>query len=182
MKVYVHLATGFEEIESLAVVDVLRRADIPVESVSVTGEKLVEGVHGISVMADILFEDADYDNCRMIVLPGGIPGTPNLGAHEGLMEKVEEFAKEGRLISAICAAPMILGERGILKGRTAVSYPGLENHLKGAKIGKNKVEVDGNIITSKGPGTAIDFALAIVGVLKDRVTVAELKKTMLLDD
>lgn len=182
MKVYVHLATGFEEIEAVTIIDVLRRAEIDVESVSVTGSDTVVGAHGVSVKADVLFEDADYENCEMIVLPGGIPGTPNLESHEGLAEEIKKFANEGRKLAAICAAPMILGEQGLLEGKTAVIYPGMESHLKGATIGSRSVEIDGSFITSKGPGTAMDFALALVGILKDEMTVKTLKGAMLLND
>ncbi len=180
MKVYVHLATGFEEIEAITVIDVLRRADIDVESISITGDKLVVGAHGIGVEADQVFEKANYENCQMIILPGGIPGTPNLNAHKGLMNEIRNFASSDRLLAAICAAPMILGEAGLLKGKTAVIYPGMEIHLKDAEIGKDTVAIDGNIITSKGPGTAMDFALAIVGLLKDQGAVDDLKSAMLL--
>ncbi len=181
MKVYVHLATGFEEIEAITPVDVLRRAGIEAKTVSVTGEHLVTGAHDISVKADLLFEEADYADCDMIVLPGGMPGTTNLGAHEGLVSKLKEFAAQGRWLAAICAAPMVFGATGLLEGRTAVIYPGMEAHLKGATVGKEPVEIDGNIITSKGPGTAAAFALALVGVLKDSSQVETLKKAMVLD-
>ena len=181
MKVYVHLAVGFEEIEAITVVDVLRRAGVQAETVSITGDHLVAGAHGISVTADLLFEEADYDSCDMIVLPGGMPGTTNLGAHRGLVEKLERFAGQGRWLAAICAAPMVFGEAGLLKGRTAVIYPGMEAHLKGARTGKKPVEIDGKIITSKGPGTAMAFAFALVEVLKDKATAEALKKAMLID-
>lgn len=181
MKVYVHLATGFEEIEAITVIDVLRRAEITAEAVSVTGEHLVEGAHGVVVKADLLFDEADYDSCDMIVLPGGMPGTTNLGAHKGLAEQLKKFAAQDRWLAAICAAPMILGETGLLKGKMAVIYPGMEKHLKEALIGEDKVVTDGRIVTSKGPGTAIDFAMALVEILKDKVAVSELRKAMLLD-
>ena len=180
MKVYVHLATGFEEIEALTVIDVLRRADVDVESVSVTGELLVEGAHGIKVQADLPFEEADYDKAGMIVLPGGMPGTTNLGAHRGLMEKIDEFAKADRPLAAICAAPMILGEAGYLKGKRATIYPSMESHLKGAVVEGKDVERDGNIITSKGPATAFKFALAIVEFIKGPEVAAAVSKGLLL--
>jgi 4-methyl-5(b-hydroxyethyl)-thiazole monophosphate biosynthesis len=107
--VYVHLAEGFEEIEALTVVDVLRRADIDVKTVSITGNEIVRGAHDISVSADILFDKADYKSCQMIVLPGGMPGTANLAKHEGLAAQLTNFAEEGKWLSAICAAPSVLG-------------------------------------------------------------------------
>ena len=162
MKVYVHLAEGFEEIEAITVVDVLRRAGVEAETVSVTGEFSVTGAHGIPVTADLLFEVADYDNCEMIVLPGGMPGTTNLGAHEGLVKQLEKFAEQNRWLAAICAAPMVLGKAGLLKDRTAVIYPGMEAHLVEARVGKNPVEVDGKIITSKGHGTLNGLPLPLL--------------------
>ncbi|MDD2215214.1 MAG: DJ-1/PfpI family protein [Eubacteriales bacterium] len=181
MKVYVHFANGFEEIEALTVVDVLRRAEIHTETVSVSGDLMVTGAHGVPVRTDILFDEADYENCSMIVLPGGMPGTANLAAHEGLTQKIKEFAVSKKWMAAICAAPMVLGELGLLKGKTAVIYPGMEEHLINAKTGRNNVEIDGAVITSKGPGTAMEFALTLVKVLKDMSTVKQLKNAMLLE-
>jgi 4-methyl-5(b-hydroxyethyl)-thiazole monophosphate biosynthesis len=180
MKVYVHFANGFEEIEALTVVDILRRAGIHTETVSVSGDFMVTGAHGVPVQTDILFDEADYENCSMIVLPGGMPGTTNLATHEGLTQKIKEFANSKKWIAAICAAPMVLGELGLLKGKTAVIYPGMEENLINAKIGRNNVEIDEMVITSKGPGTAIEFALTLVKVLKDMSTVNQLKSAMLL--
>lgn len=180
MNVYVHLARGFEEIEALTVIDVLRRAEIDVKSVSITGALLVEGAHGIKIEADLLFEEGDYGSLGMIVLPGGMPGTTNLAAHEGLMQKIDEFIRAGRPIGAICAAPMILGEAGYLQGKRATIYPGMEAHLKGAMAEGNIVETDGNIITSKGPGTAFDFALTIVEFIKGPEVAMSVAKGLLL--
>ncbi|NLY71119.1 MAG: DJ-1/PfpI family protein [Clostridiales bacterium] len=180
MKVYVHLANGFEEIEATTVIDVLRRAEIDVETVSITGDLLVTGAHGVGVKADKLIDDVNYDSGDMIVLPGGMPGTTNLGNCSKLIEQVKKYNDQKKWVGAICAAPMILGENGLLEGKTAVIYPGMEEHLKGAELGNNKVEVDGNIITSKGPGTAMDFALKLVEVLKDKDAVNKLKEEMLL--
>jgi 4-methyl-5(b-hydroxyethyl)-thiazole monophosphate biosynthesis len=181
MKVYVHLATGFEEIEAITVVDVLRRAGITAETVSIMKEHLVTGAHDISVKADLLFEEADYDSCDMIVLPGGMPGTTNLGAHEGLGKKLREFAEKDRWLAAICAAPMVFGQAGLLQDKTAVIFPGMESHLTGARLGKRPVEIDGNIITSKGPGTAMAFAMTLVQLLSGEQTAEALKKAMILN-
>ena len=148
----IHLAEGFEEIEALTVADVLRRAGKDAQLVSVSGNLMVNGAHGITVKADCLFEDADYAACEMLVLPGGMPGTKHLGEHQGLC----------RLLSA---APMVLGSLGLLKGRYATIYPGMESHLAGAACEKHVVVWDGNLITSQGPGTAMIFALAIVDAL-----------------
>ena len=183
--VYVFLAEGFEEIEAIAPVDVLRRVGIDAKHVSVVkGEKVVTGAHGIKVTADLTFEEADFDNCRMLVLPGGLPGATNLLAHEGLCEKVKEFAAAGeegaKYVAAICAAPLVFGALGILEGKMATIYPGMEEELKGAIPMKNRVVVDGNIITSKGPGTALEFAVELAGILKDKLAMATLTFDMIM--
>ena len=178
--VYVHFAEGFEEIEAITVVDVLRRAGIETVSVSVTGDKTVRGAHDISVITDILFEDADYNSCEMIVLPGGMPGSENLFAHSGLTSAIKSFAEEKKYLAAICAAPMVFGKLGILKGKNATSYPGFEEHLAGAKATGGKIVIDGNIITSKGPGTSIEFSFALVGILKNKEEAARLRKGMIV--
>lgn len=164
--VYVYLADGFEEVEALTVIDILRRGGADVKSVSVTGDKTVHGTHGINVEADILFEDTAYDDCEMIVLPGGMPGASNLQEHEGLRAKLIDFADSGRKISAICAAPMVLGANNILKGKKATIYPGMEDRLVGAETVADGVVADGNIITGQGPAFAMDFALAVLRTLK----------------
>ena len=179
--VYVHLAYGFEELEALSVVDLLRRVEVPVQLVSVTGVKLVKGAHGIGVEADILFEEADYESCEMIVLPGGLPGTFGLRDHEGLTGKIREFAAAGKKLSAICAAPLVLGGLGILEGKKATIYPGMEEHLTGAEPAGKRVVKDGNIITSQGPGTAMEFALAIVEELCGSQVSEDLRKDLILE-
>lgn len=179
-KVYLHLAEGFEEIEAITVVDVLRRAKIDIETVSVSGNKEVRGAHNISIIADKLFENADYLNCDMIVLPGGMPGTVNLEKHEGLIKNIIDFYQQGKWVSAICAAPSILGKLGLLSGRSAVCYPGFEKDLRDALISSEPVVVSDKIITSKGPGTAIMFALKIVELLKNEQLAEELKKNMMV--
>lgn len=166
MKIYLHLAEGFEEIEAITVVDVLRRADMDVETVSITGKKEVAGAHNITVTADKLFEEINYDKGTMIVLPGGMPGTINLENHAGLTEKIKAYARQDKRLAAICAAPMILGRLGILNYKTATCYPGFEKELIGANyLASVPVVQSGKIITSRGPGTAILFALKIVEVL-----------------
>lgn len=161
-KVCIFFGTGYEEIEALTVVDLLRRAGVDTDMVSVTGERMVEGSHRIAVKMDKLFDEVDFDTVDMIVLPGGMPGTKNLEAYEPLMEQVEAFYKEGKGLAAICAAPSILGHRGMLKGKRACSYPDFESHLEGAEVTKNPAETSGNVITGRGMGCAIDFALAII--------------------
>ena len=180
MKVYVHLANGFEEIEAITVVDVLRRAESDVETVSITENLWVTGAHGIGVKADQLINDIDYDSGKMIVLPGGLPGTTNLAENSKLIDQIKSYNNQNKWVGAICAAPMILGEKGLLEGKTAVIYPGMESHLKGAKVGRKNVEVDGNIVTSKGPGTAMEFAFKLVELLKGKEAIKQLKEEMLL--
>ena len=179
--VLIHLATGFEEIEALTVCDLLRRVDVAVQTVSITGEKIVEGAHGIRVEADILFEDAKYEDCSMIVLPGGLPGAFHLQDHKGLEANIRKFAAEDRPLAAICAAPLVFGAHGILKGRKATIYPGMEANLAGAEAADEPVVRDGNLITSQGPGTAMEFALQIVDFFRGEEVTADLRKDLLLE-
>ena len=166
--VFIHLAEGFEEVEALTAVDVLRRAGVDAKTVSVTGNKMVTGTHGIPVEADLLFEEADYGSCEMIVLPGGLPGATNLGSHAGLTDQIKAFAAAGKKVAAICAAPMVLSQCGILEGKEATIYPGMEEELAGAKATGANVTVCGNIITGKGPALAMEFALQLLEALKGR--------------
>lgn len=167
-RVCIFFATGYEEIEGLTVVDLVRRAGITADMVSVTGERTVTGSHQITVQMDRLFEEVDFEQTDMIVLPGGMPGTKQLEAHGPLMDKVEDFYKKGKYIAAICAAPSILGHRGMLKGRTACSFPDFESHLEGAEVTGRPAEIAGNIITGRGMGCAVDFGLAIVETLQGK--------------
>lgn len=178
--ILVHLAQGFEEVEAITVVDILRRVDLSAYFVSVTGDKSVKGAHGITVEADYLFEDIDYEKCEMIVLPGGLPGAYNLRDHGGLYRKIALFAEMKKPLAAICAAPLILGSLGILAGRRATIYPGMEDELKGAEAIDFPVVRDNNIITSQGPGTAMKFAVAIVKYFKGDKAGEELSDGLLL--
>lgn len=178
--VYVHLAEGFEEVEALTIVDLLRRAKIEVQTVSVTGNKKVMGTHNIPVEADILYEEANYQECEMIVLPGGLPGSTNLQAHEGLTAHIKCFAAdENKKVAAICAAPMAFGSCGILEGKKATIYPGMEKHLTGAQPTGEGVTVDGRIITGMGPAWAMEFALALIEQLRDRKTADDVASGLL---
>lgn len=167
-KVCVFLAEGVEEIEALTVVDLCRRAGIELETVSITGNKEVTSSHKVTVLADALLQEVDFDAVDMIVLPGGMPGTLNLEACEPLMKQVDDFYAKGKYLSAICAAPSIFGHKGFLKGRKACSFPEFESHLEGAEVVRDSVAVSDHIITSRGMGTAIDFSLAIVARMKDQ--------------
>jgi len=181
-KAYIHFAEGFEEIEAITVVDVLRRAEIPVVMVSVTENNEVTGSHGITVYTDVLFEDADYENADILILPGGQPGTNNLNRHTGLKKVITEFNNSGRYIAAICAAPLVLGGLDILKGKKAVCFPGYENQLKGATVLSDPVVVSGNIITGRGPGVALEFSLRIVSELNGKNIADKLAGSMIVQN
>jgi 4-methyl-5(b-hydroxyethyl)-thiazole monophosphate biosynthesis len=178
-KVYVFLADGFEEIEGLTVVDLLRRAQIDTAMVSITGQKRVTGSHGIVIEADLLFEELKEQEGTAFVLPGGMPGTRYLAAHEGLAGVLTRAAAQGKLVAAICAAPSVLGGLGLLNGHKAVCYPGFGDQLIGAEVTGHAVEVSGNIITSRGMGTAIEFALTLVAQMKDQQTADDLGKAII---
>ena len=164
-RVGIFIADGFEEIEGLTVVDILRRAGIDIDMISINDENTATGSHKITVKTELNIYTADLDAYEAIVLPGGMPGTLNLGACEEVVRTIKTYAAEGKLVAAVCAAPSVLGENGLLDGRTATCYPGWEDKLLGARVTLNPVETDGNIITSRGMGTAIEFALAIVAYL-----------------
>jgi 4-methyl-5(b-hydroxyethyl)-thiazole monophosphate biosynthesis len=168
MKVFIFLADGFEELEAIAPIDIFRRADIDVTIISVTNEKLVRGSHNISVLADKIFSEADFSVNDLLYLPGGMPGTKNLGAHKGLKNLILKQAGEHRKIAAICAAPSILGKLGLLKGKEAICYPGFEDQLTGAVLSKEKIVESGFISTAMGAGVAVQFAIKLVEVLKGK--------------
>ncbi|MCH5345103.1 MAG: DJ-1/PfpI family protein [Acetatifactor sp.] len=163
-RIAIFFAEGYEEIEGLTVVDICRRSGIAIDMVSVNGERKVKGSHDITVEMDKVFEELDLDQYDMLVLPGGLKGTQGLESHEGLMKQIDDFYAKGKYIAAVCAAPSIFGHRGILKGKRACSYPSFESHLEGAEVTAGPVEIADHVITSRGMGTSIDFALAIVSV------------------
>lgn len=178
--VYLHLANGFEEIEAVTVADILRRGGVSIQTVSMEPQLEVAGGHNITVKADLLFEEADYESCEMMVFPGGMPGTTNLLNHRELMETMVRFAISGKPVAAICAAPMLFGQTGLAAGKRATIFPGMEEKLTGALVSSDRVVIDGNMITSKGPGTAMEFALALVGILKGEKTQEKLKGGLIL--
>lgn len=177
-KVYLFLANGFEEIEGLTVVDLLRRASIEIMMVSITGSPYVTGSHNIMVKADDLFENVDFADGDMLVLPGGMPGTKYLSEHEGLDRLLKKYSEKGKKLSAVCAAPSVLGSKGLLKGKNATCFPGFEDALTGARVKNEAVVTDGNIITSKGMGTAIDFSLAIIRSISGESEASKLAKVI----
>ena len=178
--IFVFLADGFEEIEAITPIDVLRRAGLNVQTVSVMDKQTVSGAHGIPVVADKMFVDIHSEDAEMLLLPGGLPGATNLDAHQGLSDMIMAFASEGKALAAICAAPLVFGNRGLLQGKKATCYPGFESYLTGAEYTAALVEIDGNFITAKGPGAAMDFAFAIVEKYCGIEKVNELKSGMMI--
>ena len=161
-QVFINLAEGFEETEAITIIDVLRRAGLNAPTVSISDSLRVTGSHQITILADQLFSETDYSKAEMIILPGGMPGSSNLEQHAGLKEQIEKFNQQKKWIGAICAAPFILGKLGILHEHEAVCYPGYEKFLEGAKVSQAQVAVSEHLITSRGVGTALPFALTIV--------------------
>lgn len=177
----IFFAEGYEEIEALTVVDILRRAGLPVLMVSVADQSFVTGSHHISVEMDAKLKDVDFEQIDMIVLPGGQPGTRNLEACDILMKQLDKFFSEKRYISAICAAPTILGHRGMLQNRKACCYPGLEDQLKGAIVKEDLVVTDEFLTTGKGMGAAIAFACAIIERYQGKAAAEKMKKTIVYE-
>ena len=178
-RVGIFMADGCEEIEGLTVVDIVRRAGIDITTISISDKKEVAGAHGITFLADAKKDEVDFSTLDGIVLPGGMPGTINLGADETVDKVIREFAAGGKLVAAICAAPSVLGQAGILNGKHATSYPGFEPKLTGAVTSKDPVVQDGNVITSRGMGTAIAFALEIVSYFTDKKTADKLAESII---
>ncbi len=177
--VYLFLADGFEEIEALCPLDLLRRAGAEVQTVGVTG-KTVTGAHGITVSADIIPDEVVLDrNVEMIILPGGMPGTTNLDNSGIVHESIRFAAERGITIGAICAAPMILGKLGYLSGRSAICFPGFEKYLIGANLSAKSVVTDENFVTAKGMGVAQQFGLTLVSSLFGEEAAEELKKAIM---
>lgn len=181
--VFVQLAEGFEEIEAVTIIDILRRAGIETQIIAVGDNLLIKGGHGIEVRADLLFQDADFSRGSMIILPGGFVGCNNLVSHAGLANLIKEYFSSRKYVAAICAAPsIVLGGLGVLEGRQATCYPGMENLLVGATFCNSSIVQDGNLITSRGPATAIPFALKLVEVLKGFELANELSGHLLYKD
>ena len=173
------MADGCEEIEGLTVVDILRRAGIKIDMLSINDTLTVTGSHGIEFKADKLVKDVasfDYDG---IVLPGGMPGTTNLEANTHVQKGVMQLFNQGKLVAAICAAPSILGRNGVANGKKVTSYPGFEDAFSKANYVEEPVVVDGNVITSRGMGTAVDFALAILSYLKGKDAADDMAKKII---
>lgn len=180
-KAYVFLIDGFEEIEAIATIDILRRAEVETVTVSLDPERSVQGGHGIVVEADKMFDDADFRAADMLILPGGNVGSKKMLEHDALHETLKEAAASGTYVAAICAATMTLGKTGLVSGKKATCYPGVEKELTGADIVTDEnVVIDGNIITSRGPATTIPFALKLAELLKGKEKADAVAKGMLV--
>ncbi len=175
--VYVFLAEGFEEVEALAPVDLLRRAGVNVITAGV-GSKQVTGSHGITIEADTVAQNLDIQGLEAIVLPGGLPGTLNLEASQEVSAMVDHCARQGVLIAAICAAPSILGHKGLLKGKEATAAPSFQKELEGAALSDDYVCLSGNILTGRGMGVATQFGLRLVELLVSREKAQELENAI----
>lgn len=169
-KVYMFLANGSEEIESLIPVDVFRRGGVEVKTVSITGSEYVEMAHGVVLKADMKFEDADFSDADLLMLPGGLPGATNLNEHEGVRKAVLSQYENGKLVAAICAAPMVLGSLGIVEGKRATCYPGFEKYLTGAEYTHELCTVDGNVVTGEGPAATLPYAYTLLAMLTTEQT------------
>lgn len=180
-KSYVFFANGFEEIEALTVVDVLRRAGMSVEMVSINETAEVTGAHDVVVKADTTIADVDLENAQWLILPGGMPGAINLANCHAVCEALQKQNDKGGGIAAICASPsVVFGSLGLLNGKKAVCYPGMEAGMKGAIVGDGQVAVDGNIITGNGPAAATAFALAIASATKGEAAAQTVADGMLV--
>ncbi len=175
--VYVCIAEGFEEIEALTPVDVLRRAGCRVRTVGITG-KTVKGSHGVPVVCDQEGTEAFPEDLEMLVLPGGMPGTRHLEESEVVQHWLDEAVKRDRWVAAICAAPSILGHRGLLQGREATAFPGFEQDLKGAHLSSKSVAVDGRFVTAKGMVVALEFSLCLAGLIQGQEKAQQVKEAI----
>lgn len=165
-KIGIFIANGCEEVEALAVVDILRRGEVETETISITDIAQVTSSRRITFLTDTVKSAVTFSHYDGIILPGGMPGALNLEADATVQQVIREFAAEGKLVAAICAAPGVLGKAGLLEGKKATCHPGFEDKLLGAECCEKEVVVDGNIITSRGMGTAVAFGLAILAYLK----------------
>lgn len=175
---YIFLTAGFEEIEALTVIDILRRADISIQSVSITDKLEVVGAHDITVYADCLLAEVDFTQADYLILPGGMPGATHLANCEALTSKLKVHHAAQKPLAAICAAPLVLGRLGLLKGLDATCYPGFESELQGAHLSEQTVVQSQHIVTAKGPAYALDFALQLVANIKGEDVAANVRKAM----
>lgn len=178
--IYMFIAEGFEETEALCPLDLMRRAGLDAVTVGIGGRSIT-GAHGITVTTDI--SDSDFNDTApdMIFLPGGMPGTLKLAASDTVVKAVKDAHKSGAYVAAICAAPSILGDMGLLKGKKAVCYPSFEERLTGATVAFEPCVLDGKILTSRGMGTALEMGLKIVEIFKGKKAAEELRHAVIAD-
>jgi len=178
-KTYVFLADGFEDVEALIPVDVLRRGGVDVVTVSITDFPLSRSAHGVNIETDTVFKQCNFADADLLLLPGGMPGASNLFEHKGVCKAVADQLAAGRKVAAICAAPaVVLGQLGLLKGRRATCYPGFEQMLDGATYTADLVTVDGNVTTAEGPAAAFPFAYELLAQLTDLQTSDQIAEGM----
>ena len=182
-KVYEFLANGFEEVEALAPVDILRRGGVEVKTISVTGNHLVESSHGVTIKADLLFEEiSNFSDVDLLMLPGGMPGSKNLNEHDGVRKALKEQFESGKRVAAICAAPLVLASVGLLKGKKATIYPGMESYLgDDAEYTGALVQEDGNVTTGAGPAASFPYGYHLLSYFLPAEKVEEIKKGMIYD-
>jgi 4-methyl-5(b-hydroxyethyl)-thiazole monophosphate biosynthesis len=179
--VYIFTAEDLEEVECLTVVDLLRRGGVDCRMVSLTDSLEIRGSHGIRMQADLTYPEADMEKAEALILPGGMPGTLHLGEDRRLAADLLKAKQSGKLLAAICAAPRVLGGLGLLQGERATCHPGHEEYLTGAELTENEVEISGNVITSRGLGTAIPFALAILARLQGPEEAEKVRKAIVFN-
>lgn len=183
LKMLVFMADGFEEVEALTVVDYLRRADVEVDTVSITEDKQVKGAHEIIVTADKIMSELEYPKSYSgIIIPGGINAVTKLNENEQVIELVKDFNNSKKLLGAMCAGPIVFQEAGIIKGRKVTSYPTFENQLGDCQYSRARVVKDGNLITSRGAAIAGDFAMELIGYLLGQGKINELKENILYEN
>lgn len=174
-KVLVLFAQGFENVEALMTVDILRRGKVDVVNASITEEDVVTASNGVSILADATLDQVELDEFDAVILPGGMPGTTNLSESDVVRKIVMAMNEAGKIVAAICAAPSVLGKYGLLKDKNASCFPSFEDKLIDAKVNDKPVNIDGNIVTSRGLGTSEDFAYALLGMLMGEDMVKEIK-------
>lgn len=177
-KIWTFLAEGFEEVEALTVVDILKRAKFEVTMVSISEDLFVTSSHNVVVKADKKISELESELPDVIFLPGGMPGTLNLGEHEGLKDLILKAVEQDKIMAAVCAAPSVYGQMGLLKGRKATCYPGFEDKLLGAEYQAEQVVVDGKFVTSQGMGTCIPLGLKLVELLSSEETAVQVKNSI----
>lgn len=180
-KIYEFIANGSEEIEALTTVDVLRRAGLELITVSISGSECIDGAHGVTIKCDTTIEEADLSDADMLLLPGGLPGATNLLEHNDVREALMKQAEKGGKIGAICAAPMVLGDLGLLNGKKATCYPGFEKYLTGAEYTHDVYTIDGNIITGEGPAATLPYAYAIAEMFAGKEVADGLREGMMFN-